>query len=311
MKLSVLRFIKNSILAGIPFSRTIYDATPVQLLDVTPNKNIFNIPACLQNTYYVNFELNSRQTEIINNYIKQENEDFEILPISFFDCPPIAVDKKNIISVNMYNVDNFVYTHLNNKADNIITRRSSKLRKLGSIISIIKKTGIGFDTTILNQLQEYKNVTMCDVKTYFINKKTGEKGTMVLDYVSNIDFIDPINVYKIARGNINYNTSEYNSHASVSSYNDKLDFSIYYDKKDEYTYKLSDEFISLHKRKYSRNGVYDEVFFDESFLNTTVVSPFNNVDYNFYYNDLSFKNFYNIFYFPNDINIFVKFWKNI
>lgn len=293
----------------MPFSKTIYRETPMQFLDISTGKNIFNIPACLHNTCYVNFELNKQQTENINNYIKEENEDFEILPISLFDCP--AIEKKNIISVNMYNVDNFVYRYINNKYNGVLSGSSSKIKKLSSIFSFIKKTGIPFETNIIGQLQNYNNITMCDIKTYVINKKTGEKGTMVLDYVSNIDFIDPINVYKQAKGNIKYNTTSCETRTCISSHFDKVEFSMYSNKKEDCVYNLSNEFISLHKRKYSRNGIYDEVFFDDSFLNTTVVSPLNSVDYNFYYNDMSFKQYHNMFYFPNDINIFVKFWKNI
>ena len=303
MKISVLRFIKNTIVTALPFSRTIYHATPQVFRDMSVQSNAFNIPATLQNSCYINFELNKRQREKINNYIHAENEDFEIIPISLFDDSDPS-KMKHMITVNMYNVDNFIHHRSNHT-------KSKTLKKFSTIINWIKKTGVNLDTNIIGQLQSHPKITMCDIKTYVRNKKTGECGTMVLDYVSNIDFVDPINVYKSKQGFIDFDIERNHIKANVKSHLDKIQFYIETQQSSQSQKRLSPQFATLHDKKYSRCGIHDTVLCDSSFYDSLVNCHFHRVHFNLYYNDMWFNDFDSAFYFPNDVNLFVKFWDNV
>lgn len=303
MKLSVLKLLKNSIITALPFSRTIQNATPQVFRDMSVHSNAFNIPTVLQSSCYVNFELNKRQREIVNHYIHAKNEDFDIIPISLFNESQES-QKKYMMSVNVYDVDNFIH-------HKSLHKKSKNLKKMTTVINWIKKTGVNLDTNIIGQLQSYPKITMCDIKTYVINKKTGECGTMILDYVSNIDFIDPINIYKSKRGSINYNKNGSNIKANVISHVDKLQFSFKTQKSSQSQKGLSSQFVSLHQKKYSRCGIYDSVLYDSSFSDSSVNCHFHLLDFDLYYNDMWFNDFDSAFFFPNDVNMFVKFWDNV
>lgn len=304
MKVSVLRFLKNTIITALPFSRTIHHATPQVFLDKSVDSNVFNLPATLQHSCYVNFELNQRQTDMINHYIRAECEDFEIIPVSFFD-DVYESKKKYMITVNLYDVDNFIH-------HKSISKRSGNLKKMSTLIEWINKTGVNIDTNIIGQLQCYPKITMCDIKTYVRNKHTGQCATMVLDYVSNIDFADPINIYKKSkRGSIHYANKGSHISADVNSLVDKVEFLFEMQQSSQSQKRLSPQFVSLHKKKYSRCGIYDSVLYDSSFSHSLVDSCFDCIRCNFYYNGIWFNNFDSAFFFQNDVNMFVKFWDNV
>ena len=303
MKLSVLRFIKNTVITALPFSRTIQNATPQFFRDMSVHSNAFHLPATLQNSCYINFELDKRQREKINNYIRAENEDFEIIPVSLFDDSDES-KQKHMITVNMYDVDNFIHHRSQHK-------KSKTIQKLSTMINWMKNTGLNLDTTIIGQLQSYPKITMCDIKTYVRNKKTGECGTMILDYVSNIDFVDPINIYKSKQGSINFEIEGTHLKANVKSHVDKIQFYIETQQTSQSQKRLSSQFVTLHDKKYSRCGIYDTVLCDSSFYDSLVNCHFHRVHFNLYYNDMWFNDFDSAFYFPNDVNLFVKFWDNV
>ena len=299
MKTSVLKFLKNSIITALPFSRTIQNATPQVFRDFSVHSNAFNMPVTLQDACYINFELNKRQRDMVSHYIHAENENFEIIPISLFEDSD-KYNKKHMISVNIYHVDNFIQQ-----------KQHRNLKKISTALEWIKKTGINIDANIIEQLQIYPKITMCDIKTYVRNKETGECGTMILDYVSNIDFVDPINIYKPKRGTINYQNNDELIKANVNSHVDKVKFFIEARQSSQSQKCLSSQFVSLHNKKYSRCGIYDSVLYDSSFSNSSVNCHFHHVDFDLYYNDMWFNDFDSAFFFPNDVNMFVKFWDNV
>ena len=134
---------------------------------------------------------------------------------------------------------------------------------------------------------------------------------MLLDYVSNIDFIDPINIYKSSKGFINFNTEGSFIKADVNSHVDKVQFLIETQQSSQSQKRLSSQFVSLHKKRFSRCGIYDSVLYDSSFSDSLVNCHFNRVKFNLYYNDMWFNDFDSAFFFPNDVNMFVKFWDNV
>ena len=309
MKQTLLKFIKRSLVVGLPFSRIglLHKSTPRQFQDIVDSPNIFDVPATIGSSCYVNYCLDDRQVSILEDYIKVENDNFEIIPISVFEEDEMP---RKMLTMNIYSVHNFVYDRLNS-IDEKIGKHKGKLQKIEDIIHGLEGFGININTNILQDMKAKSQITMCDIKTYVRNKETGECGTMVLDYVSNIDFVDPINIYKKKQGVFHYEDSKKYTDVQVSSHIDKVDFSMHMNKTMYVGTKLCDDFSLIHGKRYYRNGVCDQIHLDESFTQATVCCPYKTIDNKMYYNDMTFDNYHSAFFFPSNVNMFVRFWHSI
>lgn len=252
MKLSTLRVMKHAFVAGLPFfnlnnvSNLVSSKFSLIPKTYMHNMNTITFPVVLEpNNFYVNFELSERQTRILNEYIKSENDDFEIIPINIFEHEAYNGNDKEkqdvkILSVNVYNVHNHLHdNHLH------IKEHITNFAKTKEFMKKDKHVSVENDPSLVH----LPKITVCDVKTYVRNVKTGEAGTMILDFVSNVDFIDSINIFKSQRGTIDVSHDEFFSSSKIMSHRDKIDFSMKFHKKSGCEYKLSKDFICLHEKK--------------------------------------------------------------
>ncbi len=134
MKLSFLRFVYNGILTGMP----IITYNPI-------TQNTLNVPLTVKPySTYINFKLDDRQTQYLDDYIGKYTDDLEVVPIPIF-----AKDKSsNYLSVNIYNCTSPVFMN----DEKVTTRceintyvRNKKDGTLGTLIIDYLSNGLSMD----------------------------------------------------------------------------------------------------------------------------------------------------------------------
>lgn len=152
-----------------------------------------------------------------------------------------------------------------------------------------------------------KQTLRCELNTYVHDKKTGQYGTLILDYLSNELSMDPVNLFKLppsqSDGNVKYQIlyqDPYNLHhpyypthpssrikpkrdlyqtkklcIDCSSKKDKikLRLKLCIDKLKEVTIHTSKELVKFSDYIYYKNGIYDKLFYDDTLVNAPLKSP--------------------------------------
>lgn len=255
MKLSILKFVYQGLLTGMP------------LLTYNPiTKNNFIAPVEIEQfSTYLNFKLDNHQVNILNQYIHSFSQDLYIVPVKLF-----ANEKEdNFISINIYNCT----------------------------------------TPIMSQNEEM--ICRCEINSYIYDKKNKQYGTIILDYISNIISMDPINVFKLNNKlDLNFDKSKNKIKCRGNSEKDKFridyDFSLNGNQKLD----LDDSLIEYTDNIYYRNGIYDKVYYDSSLTNAKIFKV-NNYNFNVTYRDLNFNKLDSLFYFDNKLSFAGCMWKNL
>ena len=151
-------------------------------------------------------------------------------------------------------------------------------------------------------------VTRCELNIY-VKDCNNTKGTLIMDYESNILSLDPENIFKKA-GNVKFNTDcEYlNGYVKNSKFN--LDFNYNWIIDTIQLNKLSKNLIKYTDRIYYPNGYYDKLFYDSSLIHNNIIEV---KDYNVYFNflNIEFTDIDSVFYFENKIDFIGGLWANL
>ena len=150
--------------------------------------------------------------------------------------------------------------------------------------------------------------TRCEINTYVINKKDKLKGTLIMDYVSNMLSLDPDNLFK-KKGIINFKRSNNKIMGEANNNKFNLKFNFNY-RKNTTKNRLSSKLISYTDFIYYNCGLYDKLFYDSSLIQNNIIKcNDNNVEFKFM--NIEFNTVDSVFFFENKINFVGGLWKNI
>jgi len=152
------------------------------------------------------------------------------------------------------------------------------------------------------------SVTRCELNIY-VQDDHYNKGTLIIDYESNILSLDPENLFK-KPGLANFNKDYEYLNGNVKSSNFILDFSYNWIINTINLNKLSTNLIQYTDKIYYPNGYYDKLFYDSSLIHNSIIEV---KDYNIYFKflNIEFTNVDSIFYFENKIDFVGGLWANI
>lgn len=149
--------------------------------------------------------------------------------------------------------------------------------------------------------------TRCEINTYVIDKNK-LKGTLIIDYISNIISMDADNIFKLPEL-ISFNKINNKLLGSAQNKNIDLNFNINLDN-NNYISKLSNSLIDKTEKIFYNSGIYDKLYFDSTLLKNTIVNCKDfNVNFKFY--DILFDKVDSVFYFENKIDFVGAMWYNI
>ena len=147
-------------------------------------------------------------------------------------------------------------------------------------------------------------ITRFEINTYVQDDEN--KGTLIVDYMSNGLSMDPVNIFKnkdilFYDGNTIYGKNRNESIFINASINMDYTNTIFH---------VSDDLSEYSDYIYYRNGIYDKLFYDTSLTNAQTFSP--SIDYlEFRFLNLTFKEPDSIFYFKDNINFVGSMWDNL
>tara|TARA_B100000900_G_scaffold291256_2_gene250110 strand:+ start:3891 stop:4664 length:774 start_codon:yes stop_codon:yes gene_type:complete len=150
--------------------------------------------------------------------------------------------------------------------------------------------------------------TRCELNLY-VSDKNEDKGTLIIDYVSNLLSLDPDNLFK-QKGNINFNLE--NGVITGNADNENFSLELLYNPfMNIITQKqISSNLVKFTDKIFYRNGIYDKLYYDSSLIHNKIIDC---KDYNIYFKflDMEFLNVDNIFYFEKKINFVGGLWYNL
>lgn len=151
-------------------------------------------------------------------------------------------------------------------------------------------------------------VTRCEVNMY-VYDKNNEKGTLIMDYVSNILSLDPENLFKKG-GDILFNQNNNIIKGHANNNNFKLDFNYDFINNIVSYNSLSENLIKFTDKIYYNNGLYDKLYYDSSLIHNKIIDC-KNFDVKFNFLNIDFQNVDSIFYFKKKINFVGGLWYNL
>lgn len=149
--------------------------------------------------------------------------------------------------------------------------------------------------------------TRCEINTYVVDKNQ-LKGTLIIDYISNIISMDADNIFKLPN-TISFNKIDNKLFGNAKNNNIDLNFDINLENH-KYLSKLSNSLIDKTENIFYNSGVYDKLYFDSTLLKNTIVNC-NDFNINFKFYDILFDKVDSVFYFENKINFVGGMWYNI
>lgn len=153
-----------------------------------------------------------------------------------------------------------------------------------------------------------KPSTRCELNIY-VNDKNNEKGTLIMDYASNILSLDPENLFK-SPNNIDFSYND--EYILGNAKNDNFILNFYYNHKiNTFEFnKLNSNLIKFTDKIYYPNGYYDKLYYDSSLIHNKIVLC---NDFNIYFKflDIEFTDIDSVFYFKNKINFVGGLWHNL
>ena len=232
-----------------------------------------------QYSTYLNFKLDDKQVKYLNNYISEYND----------------------------NNDN------NNKLDN--------LQLIPLKMGVFQQPAYYISVNIYNCtspiFMSNMPIIRCEINTYVKNNR-GERGTMIIDYLSNAISMDPINIFKQPKTILfdkSQNKKSQNILETISincfSKREKIDLQASFDIDNYKILKIGNKLIDYTDKIYYKNGIMDKVYYDTTLTRAKIYQPKNSRDFRFIYRDLSFNKIDSVFYFDNPLNFVGSMWDNI
>tara|TARA_Y100000816_G_scaffold285696_2_gene265699 strand:+ start:17 stop:802 length:786 start_codon:yes stop_codon:yes gene_type:complete len=150
--------------------------------------------------------------------------------------------------------------------------------------------------------------TRCELNVY-VKDKDNSKGTLIMDYESNILSLDPTNLFKMG-GNINFKQNDEYITGYVNSKNFMLDF--YYNKylNSFVDNKVSSNLVKFTDKIYYPNGYYDKLYYDSSLIHNKIIEV-NDYQVKFNFLNIDFTDIDSIFYFEDKIKFVGGLWENL
>lgn len=149
--------------------------------------------------------------------------------------------------------------------------------------------------------------TRCEINTYVVDKND-LKGTLIMDYVSNVVSLDPDNLFK-KKGNIKFEKKD----DIIRGYADNNNFNLEFNYNSNYnidTHRLSSKLIRFTDVIFYNCGLYDKLYYDSSLIENNIINCYEN-DVKFNFLDLQFDEVHSVFYFEKNINFIGGMWANI
>ena len=159
-------------------------------------------------------------------------------------------------------------------------------------------------------LNNDKEFTRCEINTYVKDKKEGNYGTLIIDYLSNEFSMDPVNIFKFQE-KVNFHSSDMFKIIDCSSITDKVILKANFSSMFDYNNILNDDLIRFTDLVYYKNGIFDKIYYDSSLVNAKIRSPTIVKSFNFKYKDLLFSKIDSIFYFTNKVRFIAGMWDNV
>lgn len=231
-----------------------------------------NIPLTIsEDSIYLNFRLTPQYSDYLQEYVNKYNDNLSIVPVCLFP-----------------------------EEEEEFSRSKSKYLS----VNVYNCSSPAF-------LNGNKQTLRCELNTYVQDKRTGQYGTLILDYLSNDLSMDPVNLFKLppsqrdgsAKYHILYQDPYhphhpcYPTHPSsilkprdlfqtkkiyidCSSKKDKIKLSLKLciDKLKEVTVYTSKELVKFSDYIYYKNGIYDKLFYDDTLVNANLKSPSSSSD---------------------------------
>ncbi len=216
-----------------------------------------------------------------------------------------------------YKLDNHEYNIINSFMNNNKNNSNSNNFKIIPT-EIIKNTNLDYFLSIniynctspLFDFLNNQNSVRCEINTYVCNKQN-LKGTLILDYVSNMLSLDPVNLFKKS-GNIQFLKKNNIIKGFANNKNFNLKFKYNINNNFIKNNKISYELVKYTDIIYYTSGIYDKVFYDSLFIDNDIITTLKH-DVKFKFLDYEFKNenLHSVFYFKNKINFMGVMWSNI
>ena len=149
--------------------------------------------------------------------------------------------------------------------------------------------------------------TRCEINTYVVDENN-QKGTLIMDYTSDILSLDPDNLFK-KPGIINFKKDS--NIMSGYAYNKNFNLVFDYDMLNNIKiHKLSSSLIKYTDKIFYNNGLYDKLYYDSSLIHNKIIECLNN-NINFQFLDMDFKDIHSVFYFEKEIDFVGGMWYNL
>mgnify|MGYP001257330348 CR=1 FL=1 len=236
--------------------------------------------------------------------------------------PPLIYNSINLNTLNVPMTVSPESTYVNFKLNaNDIEYLTSYIRNYSDLSLIPVKMYPHSDKEYLLSLNVYnctssaffnnnQDVTRFEINTY-VRDKEGNKGTLILDYMSNGISMDPVNLFKWANNNTLFIKKPLYNIINCSSKEDDIYFvSSYYNNNDNNDIKLGNKLIEYTDKVYYKNGIYDKVYYDSTLTEAKIKKPYAYSGF-FKYKDLNFTDIHSIFYFEKKINFIGGMWDNV
>ena len=223
---------------------------------------------------------------------------------------------KNTLNVPM--IVNPESTYLNFKLDSEKVKKIEKYIKKYSNLSMIpikmdEKEEYILSVNVYNCTSPVflndKEITRFEINTY-VRDEYNNKGTLILDYISNELSMDPLNIIKW-KEDLVYNKYDVFNYIECNSKRDRIELNINFTAEYAKKIKIDEDLVKYTDRVYYKNGIYDKIYFDSSLTSADLREPYLFTDFKFIYRDLNFTDLHSIFYFKNEIRFIGGMWDNL
>ncbi len=216
-------------------------------------------------------------------------------------------------------LNNYISEYSNNNPINIDNQDTLKLIPLK--MGIFQQPAYYISVNVYNCtspiFMSNMPIIRCEINTYVKNNR-GERGTMIIDYLSNAISMDPINIFKQPK-TIKFDKSQNKKSRNILetisincfSKREKIDLHVDFDIDNYKILKIGNKLIDYTDKIYYKNGIMDKVYYDTTLTRAKIYQPKNSRDFRFIYRDLTFNKIDSIFYFDNPLNFVGSMWDNI
>tara|TARA_A100001011_G_scaffold382775_1_gene453093 strand:+ start:6304 stop:7155 length:852 start_codon:yes stop_codon:yes gene_type:complete len=156
-----------------------------------------------------------------------------------------------------------------------------------------------------------EEVTRCEINTYIIDGN-GNYGTLIIDYITNGQSMDPISLIKLPEKNKICSFIKLDDNYEIKSFSvlNQLNLTVQFDTNENDTIcKLDDSLLKYTDNIFYKDGILDKLYYDESLVYADTFQPLAKVS--FEYRNLELSKPSSVFYFKKKINFVGSMWHNL